>query len=70
MANEQTVTSGEISADIYKQQPGADIEPGWWVVVHPPWWDLGERDFWIGPCRYKREALRVARANLKWPPPR
>jgi hypothetical protein len=55
-----TLTNGQI-ATIYKQAPGADIEPGWWVVVKPNWWDAGERDTWLGPHRTVIEAKKAAR---------
>lgn len=51
--------------EIYKQEPGADIEPGWWAVVDPPWWDAGEKPRWLGPFQRKQEAQLEARHVLK-----
>lgn len=54
-------------AQVYKQKPGADIEPGWWAVLHGPWYDprpVGLHQ-WNGPYASKREAVKAARAALK-----
>ena len=50
---------------IYKQVPGADIEPGWWAVIDPPWWDAGDRQQWLGPFANRREAEKAARQALR-----
>jgi hypothetical protein len=61
---ETELRAGERVAQIYRQVPGADIDPGWWIVLHPPWWDAGVRPRWLGPCHYKRDALKAARVAL------
>lgn len=52
-------------ATVYKQAPGADIDPGWWAVVPPVWFDAGVRDRWMGPYATRAEATRQARAAIR-----
>lgn len=50
-------------ATLYKQIPGADIEPGWYFVTHGAWF-APTPDEWHGPHKTKREALQAARKKL------
>lgn len=51
---------------VYKQIPGADIEPGWYVILH-----RSDRDYptlddtRFGPYRYKRDANKTANDILR-----
>lgn len=50
------------SMTIYKQEPGADIEPGWWVAIHAEWRNYPTlADKHLGPFRSKREAMAAAK---------
>lgn len=63
-AKELELFSKSYRVQIYKQTPGADIEPGWYYVLHGPWYDP-ERPRWSSPYSTKRQALTMARAALK-----
>ena len=60
-AKEHTLTlANGAKATIYKQKPGADIDPGWWAVISPVWWDAG-RPLWLGPYPTSTAAKQAAR---------
>lgn len=52
-----------LSISIYKQEPGADIEPGWYAVIFRTCRGPSLSDRWLGPYPTKRKAEQAGRPH-------